>query len=265
LESDGGDSRHSARTAQASGHNDVPAERIRPPITSPQAVRGETLTTFYERGIAARSWEVFHQDEPIRIVYVGDRTSNLHNLVRAEDTADRLHFPFPAIKPLLPWKPSVQQSEPGGYLTAAICQDLASFPTRDVRDALVRTYIEDIHPTYPVVDDVVTFQRQLRDTSNPPPLLLLQAVLLAAARISQHAMVASARPTVTATLYRRAKTLFDLRHENDRVLLVQAALLIAWHVEDLDTIAGGSYHWIGTATRIALGLGMHRDLTGRSR
>ncbi|KAK0880848.1 hypothetical protein LTR87_005341 [Friedmanniomyces endolithicus] len=77
-------------------------------------------------------------------------------------------------------------------------------------------------------------------------------------------MVASSRPTVTATLFRRAKSIFELRHENDRVYLVQAALLIAWHVEDSDTISSNSYHWVGQATRIALGLGMHRDLTGRS-
>jgi transcriptional regulatory protein AMDR len=240
-------------------------DRIRPPIPSPQATRGETLTSFYERGIAARNWEVFHQNEPIRIVYVGDSSSNLHNLVQAEDTANRLHFPFPAIKPLLPWQPSLQQSQPAGYLTAPICQDLVSFPAKDVRDSLVQTYIDDIHPTFPILDDVDEFRRQYRDAANPPPLLLFHAVLLAAARVSRHPMVSSARPTVTATLYRRAKALFDMRHENDRALLVQTALLMAWHVEDLDTISSGAYHWIGVAARIALGLGMHRDLTGKSR
>ncbi|KAK5114040.1 hypothetical protein LTR85_010346 [Meristemomyces frigidus] len=55
-----------------------------------------------------------------------------------------------------------------------------------------------------------------------------------------------------------------MRYENDRVFLVQAALLIAWHVEDSDTISNNAYYWVGQATRIAHGLGMHRDLSERS-
>lgn len=77
-------------------------------------------------------------------------------------------------------------------------------------------------------------------------------------------MIVPARATVTATLFRRAKTLFDLRHENTRVALVQAALLFTWHVENSDTITCNAYHWVGVATRIALGLGMHRDLSARA-
>ncbi|KAK5727818.1 hypothetical protein LTR17_012476 [Elasticomyces elasticus] len=232
-------------------------------MPSSQASRDETLNRFYERGIGARHWEVFHEADPIRIVYVGDSTANLHQLVQAEQPANRLHFPFPAIKPLLPWKPDANQTTAGGYLIGAVAQDLASFPTRVVRDALISTYFEDIHPCYPVIDEE-EFRRQYRDPDDPPPLILFHAVLLAAARISDHPMIAPSRPTVTATLFRRAKALFEARYENDRVHLVQAALLIAWHVEDSDTISSNAYYWIGQATRIALGLGMHRDLTGRS-
>ncbi|KAK0255926.1 hypothetical protein LTS09_009228 [Friedmanniomyces endolithicus] len=238
-------------------------ERLRPSLPSPQASRDETLNSFYQRGIGARHWEVFHETDPIRVVYVGDSTANLHHLVQSEQPANRLHFPWPPIKPTLPWKPDTQHTAAAGYLTSAVAQDLASFPARTVRDALVQTYFDDIHPCYPVIDEE-EFRRQYRDPRNPPPLILFHAVLLAAARISDHPMVASSRPTVTATLFRRAKSIFELRHENDRVYLVQAALLIAWHVEDSDTISSNSYHWVGQATRIALGLGMHRDLTGRS-
>ncbi|TKA61568.1 hypothetical protein B0A55_10775 [Friedmanniomyces simplex] len=228
-------------------------EQLRPSLPSPQASRDETLNSFYQRGIGAHHWEVFHETDPIRIVYVGDSTANLHHLVQAEEPANRLHFPWPPIKPTLPWQPDTHHTAAAGYLTSAVAQDLASFPARTVRDALVQTYFDDIHPCYPVIDEE-EFRRQYRDPNNPPPLILFHAVLLAAARISDHPMVASSRPTVTATLFRRAKSLFELRHENDRVYLVQAALLIAWHVEDSDTISSNSYHWVGQATRIALGL-----------
>lgn len=55
-----------------------------------------------------------------------------------------------------------------------------------------------------------------------------------------------------------------MRYENDRVFLVQAALLLAWHVDDSDTISNNAYHWVGQASRIAFGLGMHRDLSDQS-
>lgn len=233
-------------------------------LPPPGPARDLNLTAFYERGIGTRNWDVFSSSDPIRIVYVGDSTANLHQLVTSESPERHLHFPFPSSKPHLPWKPDSAQAGPGSYLTAAISQDLSSFPARPVRDALVQTYFDDIHPGLPIIDEE-EFRRQYQDPADPPPLLVFHAVLLAASRVNNHPMVASARPTVTATLFRRTKSLFDMRYENDRVFLVQAALLMAWHVEDSDTISNNAYYWVGQATRIALGLGMHRDLSNRSR
>lgn len=112
------------------------------------------MTAFYERAINAREWEVFSQRDPIRIVYVGSSIANLHHLSQSEDPSQILHYPFPATKPKLPWKPDAAQGQSGGYLTAEIAQDLSSFPTRDVRDSLVATYFEDIHPGLPIIDEV---------------------------------------------------------------------------------------------------------------
>jgi transcriptional regulatory protein AMDR len=146
-------------------------------------------------------------------------------------------------------------------MTEDILCDLSSFPTRLVRDALVDTYFKDIHPCFPIIDEA-DFHRRYADPTDPPPLLIFHAILLAAARISDHPMVAKCREMVTATLFRRAKALFDLRYENDRLHLIQAAFLLAWHTENSDTIASNAYHWIGTAVRIAFGLGVHRGNVG---
>ncbi|TKA30919.1 hypothetical protein B0A54_14527 [Friedmanniomyces endolithicus] len=176
--------------------------------TPTSASRDETLNSFYQRGIGARHWEVFHETDPIRVVYVGDSTANLHHLVQSEQPANRLHFPWPPIKPTLPWKPDIHQTAAAGYLTSAVAQDLASFPARTVRDALVQTYFDDIHPCYPVIDEE-EFRR--------------------------HDAIPTSEVDIRATSRERP-----------------------------NTISSNSYHWVGQATRIALGLGMHRDLTGRS-
>ena len=139
-------------------------------------------------------------------------------------------------------------------MTSLPCQQ------RDVRDDLVDSYFARIHPGFPVVDES-QFRTQYTDSNNPPPLLLLQAVLLVGAHVSNHAKVARSRSLVKMALFRRAKALFDLHYENDRMHLVQAALLFTWHCEGADDVSSNVYYWVGVACRIAFGLGMHRDLS----
>ncbi|CRG91234.1 Acetamidase regulatory protein [Talaromyces islandicus] len=220
--------------------------------------RARTLSRFFEAGILSSNWNGFEENGTFRNVYIGTDISNLHHLVRGHEPPGNnfLCYPFPAIRDELPWKPH-PEIKGHHYLTPESANDLSSLPVRSVRDALVATYFDDIHPGFPVIDEA-EFRRRYADPQNPPPLLILQAVLLAAARISTHPQVAASRARTTATLYRRAKTLFDLRHESDRVDLIQAALLLAWYTENSDTVSSNAYFWTGNATRIAFGMALHR-------
>jgi len=80
---------------------------------------------------------------------------------------------------------------------------------KEVRDALVESFFNDINPGFPVVDEA-EFRMQYEDKDSPPPLLLYHAVLLAGAHACQHRKVVESRPIVKAVMFRRAKTLFDL-------------------------------------------------------
>jgi transcriptional regulatory protein AMDR len=51
---------------------------------------------------------------------------------------------------------------------------------KEVRDALVESFFNDINPGFPVVDEA-EFRMQYEDKDSPPPLLLFHAVLLAGA------------------------------------------------------------------------------------
>ncbi|KAF7190531.1 Acetamidase regulatory protein [Pseudocercospora fuligena] len=141
--------------------------------------RDENLTAFYERGIGSSDWRVYH-GEHVRVLYVGNTTSNLHQLVETSGSGNRLHYSYPPIKPALPWRPAVEVC-PNTYLNQANAQDLSSLPAQDVRDALIETYFNDIHPGFPVIDQE-HFRKQYTDAADPPPLLLLHSMLLAAAR-----------------------------------------------------------------------------------
>lgn len=195
--------------------------------------------------------------EPVRIIYIGSGVSNLHQLVVNEQPSNRRNvYPYPQIHPLLPWAPDAAQIG----IPKEVAQDLRSFPTKEVRDALVDSYFSHIHPGFPIVDEKA-FRRQYNDRKDPPALILFHAVLLAGAHVCNHPTIAASRSVAVATLFRRTKSLFDLRYENDRLHLVQAALLMAWHLESSDNISSNTYYWVGQACRMVFGLGMHRDLT----
>lgn len=168
-----------------------------------------------------------------------------------------LHVPYPQIRPLKPWHCASQHHL---YPSEELATDVSSFPVQEVRDALVQAYFDHIHPGLPVVSKstLVDVDGTLRKR---PPLLLLQAVLLAGTHACSHPRVEKDRRMVQSVLFRRASMLFHLRHETDRLHLAQAALLFTWYIHDGDTVAGGPWYWTGEAIRIACGLGLHRHNT----
>lgn len=221
------------------------------------------LVEFFRRGIGSQSWSLFDKPTEARICYIGTSLSNLAHLVSEERSGDNtiLHYPVPQIHPIVAWKSDANL--PALRACQNLEQDLSTLPARDVRDALVEAFFSDIHPGFPIVDES-EFRRNYADKDSPPPLLLYQAVLLAGSHVCQHARVVESRSTLKTVLFQRARTLWNLRFENDRVTLVQAALIFSWHVENADSVSANSYYWISVACSIAYGLGVHRNIARSS-
>lgn len=137
-------------------------------------------------------------------------------------------------------------------------QDALTLPEKPLADELVEAYFKHINPGYPLVEEELFMsQYRNRDPTNPPPVLLLQAILLCGVHVSRDS---PEREELKNVLYRRCKWLFDNRIERNRDILVQAALLLTWHSDVLDDdVAANAHYWVGVAARIATGLGMHRD------
>lgn len=241
---------------------------IQPTVPTDADIVEETLaktalTRFYHHSINKTNWMVFREKGYTRIAYIGTPVSNLANLVQEEayfagSTKTSLHLPFPSIRPTMPWKPPKTMSTVKWH-SSSFADDISALPAKDVRDDLVESFFAKIHPGFPVIDES-EFRRQYQDPDNPPPLLLLQSVLLAGAHASNHPKIIQSRALVKMVIFRRAKALFDMHYENDRMNLVQVALLFMWHFEGADDVSSNAYHWIGVACRIAFGLGMHRNL-----
>ena len=144
------------------------------------------LTQFYQRGITgAATWFPYNEGHDIRIAYIGTSTSNLAHLVHGElDAHDNhdssLHYPFPSIRLPIPWKPDKEQPIVKWY--SKLADNAGALPMKEVRDDLVYSFFEKIHPGFPIVDEV-QFKTRYADPENPPPLLLLQSILLAGAHV----------------------------------------------------------------------------------
>ncbi|KAL2826810.1 fungal-specific transcription factor domain-containing protein [Aspergillus cavernicola] len=188
----------------------------------------------------------------VRAIYVGHELSNMSFLIRQQrDTDDDVyHFAGNEI-PRRQLRTGHDQ----------LMMDALTLPEPALADELVEAYFAHVNSGYPVVEeDLFMAQYHNRDPADPPPILLLQTILL----VGAHAARPKAeRDALKDVFFRRAKWLFDNRIERNRDILVQAALLLTWH-SDLadDDVSANAHYWIGTAARIATGLGMHRNPVG---
>lgn len=188
-------------------------------------------------------------DQNARVTFIGTDVSNLNFLTRqrtAQLNAKVCHHPSNRI--------AKQHTihEPG-----RLPADALQLPEKVMVDWLLAAYFERVHPGFPVVDQTRFMDLyEARDPSNPPSLLLLQAMLVLGAHVSY---VSVERQAAKAIFFRRAKALFESRFERNRDVVVQAALLLSWHSDGAEDVAANSWYWTHTAATIALGLGLHRD------
>lgn len=180
-----------------------------------------------------------------RLYYIGSETSTLNYLIRqrpAESGTDVLHFSTEA-------RPRVMPELKG---------DCLRLPGRNLMGELISAYFTNVNRGFPIVDEEDFFSRyDGKDPARPLSLLLLNAILLVGAH-----SVSPSKPEVRKMepdFLRRARQLYDGRHEVHREYYMQAALLFTWYCDHLEDVVSNSWLWVGVATRTAYGMGMHRD------
>ncbi|ERS94838.1 hypothetical protein HMPREF1624_08735 [Sporothrix schenckii ATCC 58251] len=291
---------HNHRSDSTDTHTSHTSLAVEPPeseVALSINIAENGLLRFFRDGLSSSSWGVFDMPDNVRVTYMGTHISNMTHLIKLDRPRPQyLVYPYPQIRP--PLSPlSCQQAQrhmrtdelrtkaatkshdaaarddnasssapsasaPSASFNAypdVVVRDINSFPEKEIRDDFIDAYFEKVNPYFPVIDES-DFRARYADPHNQPALVLLHSVLLVGAHVSSHAKAVHARHIVKAVLFRRAKCVFDMRHEHDRLHLVQAALLFTWHLQNGDTASSNSFYWLGVACRIAYGIGMHRDL-----
>lgn len=130
-------------------------------------------------------------------------------------------------------------------------------PPRSIRQSLIDSFIKYCHPWTPILShlDLETSEKRA------PSLLLMQALFLAASRVS----FASGNLgfATSEQYYQRAKALFYMNAEPDPITVIQSTIMLQWYTPDgpehvsYDT---GEF-WLKLGVGIAFQVGIHREPT----
>lgn len=213
-------------------------------------------------------------NEPGRATYHGE-SSNLPLVQDLLGTADVLHYP-----PFSSTSGSRTDAIGLDDTDVGILQRRGAFllPPKSLCDELVDAYFKWVAPVVPVINRS-QFMRQYCDCKEPPSMLLLQAMLLAGSRVCTNVQLLDSKNTtmtVARTFYQRAKALYDCNFEDDRVVIVQALVLLGWYWEGPEGKSSGdpqiwlqtfpnvvdvsqnAFFWTRLAITVAQDAGMHR-------
>lgn len=175
-------------------------------------------------------------------VFVGDDGYGAILDAAGEVNKRHFHIPVAAEKALA--------AEDLQYLKVKGC---FSLPTESKE--LLKAYFQFVHPTFPVIDGPVFLRDYAASGLEGINLLLLWSMF----SVSASYISMQARRAVKEVYVHRAKLLFDLSEEQDKLVLVQSALLLSFWFADTEDVKQ-SWYWTSIAFGIAQTLGLHREV-----
>lgn len=182
------------------------------------------------------------------------RTSQFISSLEEQDSTAQL----PAfLRPL----PSKIAAEDVKYLQI---KGALSVPTLPLQNALLQAYVEYVHPYMPLMD-LNSFLGIIntRDGQNgQTSLFLYQAVMFAASAFVDMKYLReggyTTRKAARKSFFQKTRLLYDFDYESDRLVLVQALLLMTYWYETPDD-QKDTWHWMGVAISLAHTIGLHRN------
>ncbi|CAG8974864.1 hypothetical protein HYALB_00000479 [Hymenoscyphus albidus] len=139
-----------------------------------------------------------------------------------------------------------------------------SIPDMRIRNALLQSYFQYVHPYMPLLDMTETLQIIDDETgaNGKISLLLFQGMMFAGTAFVDMEYLRDAgflnRKAARKAFFQRARVLYDFDYEVDRISLVQSLLLMTYWYETPDD-QKDTWHWMGVAISLAHTIGLHRD------
>jgi hypothetical protein len=137
-----------------------------------------------------------------------------------------------------------------------------TIPPPELRDEILRCYVEFVHPYMPIID---LRDLDLKNGHDSISLLLFQAIMFAGVTFAPLEMLQRAgypnKKDARRIFFNRTRLLYDFDVEQDRISLVQALLLMSYWYETPDD-QKDTWHWMGIAVSLSNTIGLHRNPEG---
>lgn len=139
-----------------------------------------------------------------------------------------------------------------------------SLPSLELQNALLRAYVEYVHPYMPHLElhDFLNTINSQDGLFGQVSLFLYQAVMFSATAFVDIDLLKEAgyqsRKAARKSFFQRTRLLYDFDYEADRLVLVQALLLMTYWYETPDD-QKDTWHWMGVAISLAHTIGLHRN------
>lgn len=135
-------------------------------------------------------------------------------------------------------------------------------PDPGLEKSLVSAFLERFYPLYSIVDREEILRRHQNQSI---PYILQHAMCLIGATFCDISVILrygfDSRIQARRSFYDKAKILFDLEYERDRIVLLQTVIMLSFWGPHMDS-PWNPCSWIGFACTIAASLGLHRSTSG---
>ncbi|RHZ49035.1 Zn(II)2Cys6 transcription factor [Aspergillus thermomutatus] len=132
------------------------------------------------------------------------------------------------------------------------------YPESEVLEEMINVFLHRFYPLYSVVNPTELRKAQ---QERKLPWILLHSICFIAMTFCEPALIYkagfSSRPQARQLYYDRAKALFDLNYENNKIILVKVAILLSFKGPQMDCY-WNPCSWIEFGVTMAVALGMHR-------
>ncbi|EMT72374.1 Cutinase transcription factor 1 beta [Fusarium odoratissimum] len=139
-----------------------------------------------------------------------------------------------------------------------------SMPILPLQNALLQAYIEYVHPYMPLMDlnNFLSIINTGDGQNGQISLFLYQAVMFAASAFIDMKYLReggyTTRKAACKSFFQKTRLLYDFDYESDRLILIQALLLMTYWYETPDD-QKDTWHWMGVAISLAYTIGLHRN------
>lgn len=162
------------------------------------------------------------------------------------------------------WDPAHIDELDFGYLMK---KGAFAIPHTDLRDALLKSYIDNVHPHLPMLDlNDFLWRIQNNNGLNCISPLLFQAIMFTGTSFVDlqylHRAGYKDRDSARRAFFHRARLLYDFDMETNMINIVQSSILMSyWHDFPEEK---GCRHWLEVGLSLARRISLHRDPTQSS-